>query len=87
MGRFVSQVGEPDGTILLGAGFDKEIRSLLSDLQWLQVKNEGGPSLGALVFDMLSPPSESVVLSSKLLNGLSSVYIRGKTYRMKHRMN
>lgn len=78
----MSQVGEPDGTILLGAGFDKEIGSLLSDLQWLQVKNEGSPSPGALVFDMLSPPSESVVLSlsSKLLNGLSSVYVRGKTH-------
>lgn len=77
----MSQVGEPDGTILLGAGFDKEIGSLLSDLQWLQVKNEGSPSPGALVFDMLSPPSESVVLSLlKLLNGLSSVYVRGKTH-------
>lgn len=57
-----------------------EIRWLLSDLWWLQVKNEGSPSLGALAVDMVSPPAESIVLplSSGVLNGLSSTEVRGK---------
>lgn len=48
----------------------------------MQVKNESSPSLDALAFEMLSPPSESVVppLLSKVLNGLSSVCVRGKAH-------
>ncbi len=48
----------------------------------MQVKNECRPSLAALAFQMLSPPSESVVppLLSKVLNGLSRVCVRGKAH-------
>lgn len=44
------------------------------------MKNEGSPSLGASAVDMVSPPAESIVLrlSSGVLNGLSSVEVRGK---------
>lgn len=46
------------------------------------MKNERSPSPGALAFEMLSPPSESVAppLSCEVLNGLSSLYVRGKAH-------